>query len=51
MNLKWLDSEVTENLRLAVKIEKKKKHDYNEGTYISSALSNSKKRKTHGTNR
>ena len=48
---KWLDTEVTENLRLAVTIEKKKKHEYNEGTYISSALSNSKKRKTHGTNR
>ena len=46
----WLDSEITQNLKLAVTQAKKKKSRYNEGTYISSALPNSKKRKTHGTN-
>ena len=47
----WMNQQIIENVQLSVKDIKKGNKQYIQGTYISSSLPNSKKRKTHGTNR
>ena len=45
---KWIDEQAIENMKLSVEQSKKRKQAYNKGTYVSSALPNNTKRKTHG---